>query len=76
MLKYTAFVGYGIVGKSCHKAFEHNTEAIIIDPEYSELTIANIPDFDCDLAFVSVPAPTLDDESVDASIIYSIFQQF
>ena len=43
MLKYTAFVGYGIVGKSCHKAFEHNTEAIIIDPEYSDLTIADIP---------------------------------
>lgn len=76
MLKYTAFVGYGIVGRSCHKAFEHNTEAVIIDPEYSDLTIADIPNSGCDLAFVSVPAPTLDDGSVDASVIYSIFQQF
>lgn len=76
MLRYTAFIGYGIVGKSCHKAFEHNTEAIIIDPKYTNTVISDIKDIECDLAFVSVPAPTLDDDSVDASAIYDIFQQF
>ena len=75
MLKTTAFIGYGFVGKACHKAFEDNTEAIIIDPKYSTITIAELPTFDCKLAFVSIFAPTLDDGSVDASIIYEIFQQ-
>jgi UDP-glucose 6-dehydrogenase len=75
MLRYTAFIGYGFVGKACHKAFEHNTEAIIIDPKYSEISIADLPKYDCKLAFVSINAPTLDDGSVDASVIYSIFQQ-
>jgi len=75
MLRYTAFIGYGIVGKSCHKAFEHNTEAIVIDPKYTTISIADISGIECDLAFISVPAPTLDDDSVDASIIYDIFRQ-
>lgn len=75
MLKTTAFIGYGFVGKACHKAFENNTEAIIIDPKYSETTIADLPKFECKLAFVSIFAPTLDDGSVDASVIYDIFQQ-
>jgi UDPglucose 6-dehydrogenase len=75
MLKTTAFIGYGFVGKACHKAFEHNTEPIIIDPKYSETTIADLPNFDCKLTFVSILAPTLDDGSVDASVIYDIFQQ-
>jgi UDPglucose 6-dehydrogenase len=75
MLKTTAFIGYGFVGKACHKAFENNTEAIIIDPKYSEITIADLPNYDCKLAFVSINAPTLEDRSVDASVIYDIFQQ-
>jgi UDPglucose 6-dehydrogenase len=75
MLRYTAFIGYGIVGKSCHKAFEHNTEPIIIDPKYSNMTIADLPEYECKLTFVAVNAPTLDDGSVDASDIYTIFEQ-
>jgi len=75
MLRYTAFIGYGFVGKACHKAFEHNTEAIIIDPKYSDSSIADLPKYDCNLVFVSIFAPTLDDRSVDASVIYNIFQQ-
>lgn len=75
MLKYIAFIGYGIVGKACHKAFEHNTEAIIIDPRYSETTIDDLSKIDCKLTFVSIFAPTLDDGSVDVSVIYNIFQQ-
>lgn len=76
MLKHTAFVGYGTVGKACHKAFEHNTSPLIIDPKYSSMTIRDIPNFECELAFVSVPAPTLSDNSVDAWAIHDIFQQF
>jgi len=75
MLRYTGFIGYGFVGKACHKAFEHNTEAVIIDPKYSTTTIADLPGFECKLVFVSIFAPTLDDGSVDASVIYDVFQQ-
>ena len=75
MLKNIAFIGYGFVGKSCHKAFEHNSEAIIIDPKYSTTTVADLAISQPKLTFVSIYAPTLDDGSVDASIIYNIFQQ-
>jgi len=75
MLKSIAFIGYGFVGKACHKAFEHNTEAIIIDPKYSETTIEDLSLFRPRLTFVSINAPTLDDRSVDASVIYTVFQQ-
>lgn len=70
-----AYIGYGFVGKSCHAAFSGNTNTIIIDPKYSTLTIddlkVNIPD----VAFVSVNAPTLDDRTVDSSIIHNIFSK-
>jgi UDPglucose 6-dehydrogenase len=75
MLKYTNFIGYGIVGESCHRAFEHNTEAVIIDPQYNSNTIQSIDIHKAHLTFVSINAPTLADGSVDASVIYSIFQQ-
>jgi UDPglucose 6-dehydrogenase len=75
MLESIAFIGYGFVGKACHKAFEHNTTAIIIDPAYSHTTIADLVNLKPPLVFISINAPTLDDRSVDASVIYSIFQQ-
>ena len=75
MLKNVAFIGYGFVGKACHKAFEHNTEAIIIDPKYSTATISELQVSNPPLTFVSINAPTLDDRTVDASVIYNIFQQ-
>ena len=75
MLKNIAFIGYGFVGKACHKAFEHNTEAIIIDPKYSITTISDLQISNPPLVFVSINAPTLEDRSVDASVIYNIFQQ-
>lgn len=75
MLKNIAFIGYGFVGKACHKAFEHNTEAIIIDPKYSTTTISDLQISNPPLVFVSINAPTLEDRSVDASVIYNIFQQ-
>jgi len=75
ILKSIAIIGYGFVGKACHKAFEHNTEAIIIDPKYSDLTIDQLAIFRPRLTFVAINAPTLDDRSVDASVIYDVFQQ-
>jgi UDPglucose 6-dehydrogenase len=75
MLKSIAFIGYGFVGKACHKAFEHNTEAIIIDPRHSNIVISDLRIREPPLVFVSINAPTLDDRSVDASVIYNIFEQ-
>lgn len=75
MLNSVAFIGYGFVGKACHKVFEHNTEAIIIDPLYSNNRIEDLRLSRPRLIFVSINAPTLDDRSVDASVIYDIFQQ-
>jgi UDPglucose 6-dehydrogenase len=75
MLNSVAFIGYGFVGKACHKAFEHNCEAIIIDPLYSENRIEDLALFRPRLTFVAINAPTLDDRSVDAGIIYDVFQQ-
>lgn len=70
-----AYIGYGFVGKACHKAFEHNAVAIIIDPKYTDNTIDELRNFPVDIAFVSINAPTLDDGSVDASVIYTVFRQ-
>lgn len=76
MLKAIAIIGYGYVGKACHKAFEHNTEFIIIDPKYNQNNVEMLKgDSHPELTFVALPAPTLNDGRVDASIIYDIFQQ-
>lgn len=75
MLKSIAYIGYGFVGKSCHKVFEHNAEAIIVDPKYSDIIIEDLSNLLPDLVFVSLNAPTLSDGRVDASIIYDVLQQ-
>jgi UDPglucose 6-dehydrogenase len=75
MLKSIAFIGYGFVGQACHKAFEHNTEAIIIDPKYSNTVISDLQITNPPIIFVCINAPTLDDRTVDASVIYDIFEQ-
>lgn len=73
MLKI-AIIGYGFVGKANHKAFEHNAETTIIDPKYSNIQTHDL-DLNTDVVFVCLPAPTLDDGSVDSSLIYSVFSQ-
>ena len=73
MLKI-AIIGYGFVGKATHKAFEHNAETAIIDPKYSTTQIHDL-DPKTDVVFVCLPAPTLDDGSVDSSLIYGVFLQ-
>jgi UDPglucose 6-dehydrogenase len=75
LLKVIAYIGYGFVGHACHKAFEHNCAAIIIDPDKSNSTYEDIWVKQPPLTFVCVPAPTRDDGSVDASRIYAIFDE-
>ncbi len=68
-------VGYGFVGKAMHKTFEHNSTTFIVDPKYSNLTIADYAQSSPQVIFVCLPAPTTDDGSVDASLIYDVFRQ-
>jgi UDPglucose 6-dehydrogenase len=75
MLDSIAYIGYGFVGKACHKQFEHNAKWIIIDPKYYETTVEELAHLKPSLIFVSVSAPTLPSGDVDASAIYTIFQQ-
>lgn len=75
MLKVIAYIGYGFVGKACHKAFEHNSDAIIIDNTNPVHTYRDIEEQKPPLTFVCVPAPTRDDGSVNASEIYAIFEE-
>jgi UDP-glucose 6-dehydrogenase len=74
MLKI-GYVGYGFVGKACHAAFEHNSHAFIVDPKHTDLTIEDLVDFNPQIIFVAINAPTLDDRSVDAAQIYKVFKQ-
>ena len=75
MLKIIAYIGYGFVGRACHKAFEYNSDAIIIDPRFPAHTYEDIYELKPAVTFVAVPAPTLDNGSVDASAIYAVFEQ-
>ena len=75
MLKSIGYIGYGFVGKACHESFKHNATAIIVDPKYSTTTITEMVAENPELIFVSINAPTLDDRTVDCSLIYSIFKQ-
>jgi UDP-glucose 6-dehydrogenase len=75
MLKYVGYIGFGTVGKSCHRVFKDNSEAIIIDPIHSSHTWDDFQSCNPKLTFVSLPADTLDDGSVDSSVIYEIFDK-
>lgn len=69
------FIGYGFVGKACHHVFKFNSEAHIVDPRYSTMTIDQLVEINPKMIFVSINAPTLDDRTVDASAIYTVFEQ-
>lgn len=73
ILKCAAYIGYGVVGKSCHKAFEKGLASIVVDPLYSQNSIKTINDYKPAIVFVSINAPTTEDGLVDASVIYTIF---
>jgi UDPglucose 6-dehydrogenase len=66
-------IGHGFVGKAMHKAFEHNADVIIVDPKESDMTVERLANHEPDAIFVCLPAPTLDDGSVDAALIYDVF---
>lgn len=75
MLKAVGYIGYGFVGKACHVAFEHNAQAIIIDPKFSTTKIEDLKELKPELVFVCINAPTLEDRTVDVSVICDVFQQ-
>ena len=75
MLRYIGIIGNGIVGKACFHPFRHNSEAFIIDPAYTANTIKDLGGLNPPLVFIAINVPTLSDNSVDAGVIYNIFQQ-
>ena len=74
MLRHVAYIGYGFVGRACERVFKDNSDSITIDPKTSPgYTYDHIHRLRPALTFVSVPAPTTGDGSVDASAIYEVF---
>ncbi len=73
MLKCIAYIGYGFVGRACHKQFEHNAESIIIDPKYTDNKVIDLHLTNPELVFVSINCPTLEDGTVDANDVYTVF---
>lgn len=76
MLKSTGIdigvVGYGFVGKACALAFENDNQIFVVDPLYNQNTIAQLVAADPELVFVAVNAPTLEDGTVDTTVIYAV----
>jgi UDPglucose 6-dehydrogenase len=68
-------IGYGFVGKAMHKTFEHNSEAFIVDPLHSTLTIKDYATLNPEVIFICLPAPTMDHGGVDAALIYDAMWQ-
>lgn len=75
MLKKIGVIGYGVVGKSCFHPFRYNSEVIVVDPKYSKKSVKDLIGLNPPLIFVAINAPTLDDKSIDATVIYAIFQE-
>jgi nucleotide sugar dehydrogenase len=83
MLRNVGIIGFGFVGRSVAEVFRHNSEVLVIDPKFSssaelyaqptdylELIRKNVK-----LVFVCVPVPTLEDRSLDLTIIYDVLDQ-
>lgn len=67
-------VGYGFVGKAMEYTFEHNAKFSIVDPKYYTTTLEELAS-QSTLIFVCLPAPTLEDNTVDYSLISSTFTE-
>ena len=65
-------IGYGFVGKAMHKTFEHNSDAYIVDPKYSEWTVEDYATSKPEVIFICLPAPTMDHGGVDSSLITDV----
>lgn len=61
-------IGYGWVGKSMHKLFP---DALIYDPNYLR-TINKETINKCDIVFVGVPTPHIDEGKLDTSIVEKV----
>ncbi len=68
-----AVIGYGFVGKASYLPFKKKCELLVVDPLYSNNVIEDITYEK--ITFICLPAPTLDDGSVDASLIYDAFER-
>lgn len=79
--KKVAICGYGWVGKAMHKLF---LDAVVFDP-YIEFanTLVGVEDFnkftkkqddvnECDVAFICVPTPAVDEGKLDTSIVEEV----
>ena len=63
------YIGYGVVGQSCHSVFMHNTNSIIIDPKHTNHDVKELVRYNAAVTFISLPAPTMDNGRVDDSLI-------
>lgn len=72
MLKI-GYIGYGFVGKAQHSVFQHNSQSYIVDPAKNSNTINEMVwSFNPKFIFLCLPAPTLEDGSVDTTIIRDV----
>jgi UDPglucose 6-dehydrogenase len=67
MLNKVAIIGYGWVGKAMHTLFP---DAVLYDPliPTSSKTLVN----ECDVAFICVPTPNLEEGRLDVSIVKEV----
>lgn len=68
-----SIIGFGFVGKAVHKAFEHNASTTVVDILDPTMTVDDLAIVEPQIVFICVPAPTLDDGTVDISIISEVF---
>lgn len=66
-------VGYGFVGKAMAGVFQ-TTDTIVVDPKYTSFTVQDLAE-NIDIVFICLPAPTLDDGSVDSTLISNVFNE-
>jgi len=64
--------GYGFVGKAVARTLEKGHELVIIDPKYSDDTIANHPD--ADGIIICVGTPHTKEEACDDSQVYAVME--
>jgi UDPglucose 6-dehydrogenase len=64
--------GYGFVGKAVARTLEKKHELIIVDPKYSDETVAKHPD--ADGIIICVGTPQTVDRACDDSQVYAVMQ--
>jgi UDPglucose 6-dehydrogenase len=64
-------IGYGMVGKAVEHGFP-NCEVLVVDPQYTQLTIKQLCDADPEAIFVCVPTPT---DDTDYAILKGVLDE-